>query len=105
MKILLVEDDQDLAALLAATVSKHNGVVDIAPDGEMGLAMVEQWDYDVIVLDVGLPRLDGLAVCRQLRQRGCETPILMLTAQASTEDIVTGLDVGADDYEIGRAHV
>lgn len=98
MKVLLVEDDQDLAALLAATVSKHNCVVDIAPDGEMGLAMVEQWEYDIIVLDVGLPKLDGIAVCRQLRQRGCGTPILMLTAQASTEDIITGLDAGADDY-------
>jgi DNA-binding response OmpR family regulator len=98
MKVLLVEDDQDLAALVSATLSQHNCVVDIAPDGELGLGLVEQWDYDVIVLDVGLPKLDGIAVCRRLRQRGCGTPILMLTAQASTEDIVTGLDAGADDY-------
>ena len=98
MKVLIVEDDSDLAALLSATLSKHNCVVDIATDGEMGLAMVEEWDYDIIVLDVMLPKRDGIAVCRQLRRQGCATPILMLTAQSSTEDIVTGLDAGADDY-------
>lgn len=98
MKVLVVEDDSDLAALLAATLSKHNCVIDIATDGEMGLAMVAEWEYDVIVLDVLLPKLDGIAVCRQLRDRHCTTPILMLTAQATTTAVVTGLDAGADDY-------
>lgn len=98
MKVLIVEDDQDLAKVLSATLTQNNCVVDIATNGEMGLDMVDQWEYDVILLDVMLPRLDGMAVCRQLRQQGCATAILMLTAQSSTADVVTGLDAGADDY-------
>jgi DNA-binding response OmpR family regulator len=72
--------------------------MDLATDGEMGLEMLQQWEYDVILLDVMLPRLDGVSLCRQLRQQGCTTPILMLTAQADTEAVVTGLNAGADDY-------
>jgi DNA-binding response OmpR family regulator/HPt (histidine-containing phosphotransfer) domain-containing protein len=98
MKVLIIEGDQDIASLLSATLAKHNCVVDLATDGEMGLAMVDEWDYDIILLDVTLPKLDGITVCRQLRQRGCATPIMMLTAQSSTKAVVTGLDAGADDY-------
>jgi len=98
MKVLLVEDDQDLAELLSSTLAKHRCAVDWVADGETGFAMTEQWDYDVIMLDVVLPQLDGISLCRKLREQGCATPILMLTAQSTTADIVTGLDAGADDY-------
>jgi len=98
MKVLLVEDDQAVADLLEATLKANRCAMDLATDGEMGLEMLEQWEYDVILLDVMLPRRDGFSLCRQLRQQGCTTPILMLTAQADTDAVVTGLDAGADDY-------
>jgi DNA-binding response OmpR family regulator/HPt (histidine-containing phosphotransfer) domain-containing protein len=98
MKVLLVEDDQAIADLLEATLKANRCVMDLATDGEMGLEMLQQWEYDVILLDVMLPRLDGVSLCRQLRQQGCTTPILMLTAQADTDAVVTGLNAGADDY-------
>jgi len=98
MKVLLIEDDQAIAELLAATLDANRCVVDIAQDAELGLEFLQQWEYDVILLDVVLPRLDGISLCRQLRHQGCTTPILMLTAQADTASIVTGLEAGADDY-------
>ena len=98
MKVLLVEDDQAIADLLEVTLKANRCAMDLATDGVMGLEMLQQWEYDVILLDVMLPRLDGLSLCRQLRQQGCTTPILMLTAQTNTEAVVTGLDAGADDY-------
>jgi DNA-binding response OmpR family regulator len=72
--------------------------MDLATDGELAFDMVQRWEYDVILLDVMLPKLDGVSLCRQLRQQGCTTPILMLTAKTDTEAVVTGLNAGADDY-------
>ncbi|GAB1541717.1 response regulator [Scytonema sp. NUACC21] len=100
MKILLVEDEQATAELLCATLTEHRYAVDLAGDGQLGLELLMQWDYDLILLDVLIPKLDGLSLCRQLRSLGNWTPILMLTAQNSHEDVITGLDAGADDYVI-----
>lgn len=98
MKILLIEDDCHTSDLLSATLSAHRYAVDTVDDGSAGLALASQWSYDLILLDVLMPSLDGFEVCRQLRQRNCRTPILMLTTQASDKDVITGLDAGADDY-------
>ncbi|MCP6759846.1 MAG: response regulator [Fischerella sp. CENA71] len=98
MKILLVEDDLSICEFLSATLTAYRYTVDIATDGELGLELALQGEYSVILLDVMLPRLDGLSICRQLRDRRCQTPILMLTARDSDEDIIMGLDLGADDY-------
>jgi len=98
MKILLIEDDDMTRELLTAELSAARYVVEQAKDGELGLELALLWPYDLILLDLQIPKLDGLSVCRQLRERGHTTPILMLTAQGAQEDIVTGLDTGADDY-------
>ncbi|BAZ65619.1 MAG: response regulator [Pelatocladus maniniholoensis HA4357-MV3] len=98
MKILLVEDDLSICEFLSGTLTAYRYTVDIATDGKLGLELALQGEYCVILLDVMLPRLDGLSICRQLRDHKCQTPILMLTAKDSAEDIVMGLDVGADDY-------
>lgn len=98
MKILLIEDDQDTSQLLSATLTAQRYAVDTIADGSSGLELAANWRYDLILLDVMLPKLDGIEICHRLRDRGCQTPILMLTAKDSDEDIVTGLDAGADDY-------
>lgn len=98
MKILLVEDDLHTRELITATLLEQRYVVDEIADGMMGLEMALQWDYDLILLDLLLPGLNGLDVCRRLRSQDCSTPILMLTAKTAVEDIVAGLDAGADDY-------
>jgi DNA-binding response OmpR family regulator/HPt (histidine-containing phosphotransfer) domain-containing protein len=98
MKILLIEDDPHITALLAATLSAHHYAVDLIADGSAGLELATQWNYDLILLDVLLPTLNGVEVCRRLRAQGCQTPVLMLTVKDSNEDIVAGLDAGADDY-------
>jgi diguanylate cyclase (GGDEF)-like protein len=98
MKILLIEDDDMTSELLTAELSAARYVVEQAKDGALGLELALLWPYDLILLDLQIPKLDGLSVCRQLRDRGHTTPILMLTAQGAQEDIVTGLDTGADDY-------
>lgn len=100
MKILLVEDDRAIAALLWANLTTHRYAVDLARDGQLALDFLMQWDYDLILLDVLIPKLDGISLCRQLRSQGNSTPILMLTAQNSNEDAIAGLDAGADDYVI-----
>jgi len=100
MKILLVEDDQSIAAILRATLTAHRYAVDLASDGQLALELLMQWDYDLILLDILIPKLDGISLCRQLRSLGNQTPILMLTAQNSNENVITGLDAGADDYVI-----
>jgi diguanylate cyclase (GGDEF)-like protein len=100
MKILIVEDDQATGKLLSQTLSANRYTVDLATDGVTGLQLAELWEYDLILLDVKLPKLDGIQVCRAIRSRVNKTPILMLTAQESTEDVITGLDAGADDYVI-----
>jgi DNA-binding response OmpR family regulator len=98
MRILVVEDDAKMAELLRRGLVGQGHTVEIAHDGTHGLQKSLSLQFDAIVLDVMLPSLDGLSVARQLRASGVRTPILMLTARDSTQDIVRGLDVGADDY-------
>lgn len=98
MKLLVIEDDQDTSELLSAKLSAHRYAVDAIADGSDGLELASQWSYDLILLDVLLPTLNGVEVCRRLRARNCQTPILMLTAKDANEDVIAGLDAGADDY-------
>lgn len=98
MKVLLVEDDQSTGQFLSAILTAHRYTVDHVTNGKAGLDLAFQGEYAAILLDVMLPELDGVSICRQLRQQGCQIPILMLTAKDSAEDMVTGLDAGADDY-------
>ncbi|HEY8647172.1 MAG TPA: response regulator transcription factor [Gaiellaceae bacterium] len=98
MRVLVVEDEQKLAALLARGLREEGHAADIAARGEDAVWMAEAAPFDVIVLDVMLPGLDGFAVCRRLREQGVWTPVLMLTARDAVEDRVAGLDAGADDY-------
>lgn len=101
MKILLVEDDESLAdALIEILIDKQHYIVDTATDGEMGWHFVEASTYDLMVLDVMLPKLDGISLCQRIRRQGYKTPILMLTARDASDDRVLGLDAGADDYVI-----
>jgi DNA-binding response OmpR family regulator len=98
MRILVVEDDQKAARFLKQGLQEEGHVVDVAADGDEGAQLGNVNPYDMIVLDVQLPRKNGLELSRELRREGIETPILMLTGRDSTEDIVRGLDAGADDY-------
>ncbi len=98
MKILLVEDDHGVAELLQAIFAMHHYLVDLAIDGQAGLSLAETFAYDVVVLDIMLPKMDGIEFCRQLRSHRNNTPILFLTALGSSISKVTGLDAGANDY-------
>jgi diguanylate cyclase (GGDEF)-like protein len=100
MKILVVEDDELIAQTLRILLSDQNYAVELAPDGQAGLELVEMFDYDLLLLDVMLPQLDGISLCRQLRSQGYQMPILLLTAQDSQHDKAIGLDAGADDYVV-----
>lgn len=100
MKLLLVEDDDRIATSLAEALSDQHYVVDVAIDGEEGWDMIEAFPYDLILLDVMLPKLDGMSLCHRLRQQGYATPVLMLTARDTSTDKVLGLDAGADDYVV-----
>jgi DNA-binding response OmpR family regulator/HPt (histidine-containing phosphotransfer) domain-containing protein len=98
MKVLFIEDDQPTRELLSALLSEHRYAVDPIADGAVGLELAIRWNYDLILLDVLMPTLNGIEVCRRLRAQGCQTPILMLTTKDSNEDVIAGLDAGADDY-------
>lgn len=98
MRILLVEDERQLRESLGRGLREDGHDVDLAGDGDQGLAHEAASTYDVIVLDLLLPGVDGIEVCRRIRARGTETPILMLTARDGLDDKVVGLDAGADDY-------
>ena len=98
MYILVVEDDQRLARVIRRVLEEEGHTVDVASDGEEAVAVAEDGSHDLIVLDVLLPEMDGFEVCRTLRQKRVDTPILMLTALDSVQDRVRGLDAGADDY-------
>ncbi|MER3475667.1 MAG: multi-component transcriptional regulator, partial [Leptolyngbya sp. ERB_1_2] len=98
MKILLIEDDSAIAGLLLKTLTDQHYTVDIANDGQAGLAFAIEWEYDLILLDLLIPKLDGISLCHQLRAQSFQKPILLLTAKDSSADIVRGLDAGADDY-------
>lgn len=98
MRLLVVEDERRIASFIRRGLEEEHHAVDVASDGDDALLLGTQNEYDVILLDVLLPRLNGLAVCQELRARRITTPILMLTAKDSVQDRVTGLNVGADDY-------
>lgn len=98
MKILLLEDDPSTSEFLTATLATKHYAVDAIADGASGLDLASRWPYDLLIVDWLLPSMDGLEVCRRLRAKGSHTPILMLTVRGSTDDIVAGLDAGADDY-------
>ena len=98
MKLLVVEDDRKVAGFIEAGLREEGYAVDVAADGEEGTMLAHINDYDAIVLDIMLPKKNGLQVALELRREGQTTPILMLTARDSTEDVVRGLDAGADDY-------
>lgn len=100
MKILLVEDDESIASLLHQALKRQNYLVDLAPDGYSGWELAESFAYDLILLDLVLPKLDGISFCQRLRQNGDRTPILLLTAQDTVTKKVQGLDAGADDYVV-----
>ncbi|MDY6938022.1 MAG: response regulator transcription factor [Cyanobacteriota bacterium] len=98
MRILLVEDDMQLAEALAEALDEQRYIVDVVADGEAGWMQTQILDYDLILLDVMLPKMNGIELCHRLRYNGCQTPILMVTARDTSTDKVKGLDAGADDY-------
>ncbi|MBN1939484.1 MAG: response regulator transcription factor [Candidatus Aminicenantes bacterium] len=98
MRILVVEDDRKVGAFLQKGLREEQFAVDVCGDGEEALAQARLFPYDLIILDVMLPKKDGFEVCRELRRGGLNVPVLMLTAKDSVEDKVAGLSEGADDY-------
>lgn len=100
MRILVVEDDELIAKTLETVLGEQHYVVDLAADGQNGWELAEVFTYDLIVLDVMLPKINGIEFCQQLRDRGDRTPILLLTAKSTTNDKTLGLDAGADDYVV-----
>ena len=98
MRILLVEDERKVASFIARALRENTYAVDVAETGEKALEFGTDVHYDAILLDVRLPGMSGIEVCRELRQRGIESPVLVLTARGLTEQKVEGLDAGADDY-------
>lgn len=100
MRILLIEDDEVLVSILSQSLAKQHYVVEIAIDGQMGWEYSQSASYDLIIIDVGLPKLDGITLCQNLRSSSCSAPILLMTAKEATSDRIRGLDAGADDYLI-----
>ncbi len=98
MRVLIVEDEEKLAKSLKKALEAESYAVDICFDGEEGYNAASIENYDLIILDIGLPKIDGLALTRKLRQEKIKTPILMLTARDTLNDKITGLNSGADDY-------
>ena len=98
MRLLVVEDEQKVARFVKQGMEEEGYAVDVATDGEAGLLMALDHVHDLIILDIQLPKKDGLQVIQELRQNGCQTPILLLTVRATIEDKVLGLNAGADDY-------
>ena len=104
MRILVTEDERELADALARGLCKQGYAVDTAYDGQEALRLVEVNSYDVVVLDLNLPEVDGMEVCRRLRATGSSAGILMVTARSGLDDRVNGLDQGADDYMVKPFH-
>jgi DNA-binding response OmpR family regulator len=100
VKILIVEDDPATSAALADALTAHHYTVNLAEDGQMGLDLAARFEYDLVLLDVIIPHLDGISLCKQLRAQGYQSPILLLTAKDSATARVIGLDAGADDYVV-----
>lgn len=98
MKILLVEDEPGVVSVVSRGLAEAGYEVSVAPDGQLGLQMASNGNYSLVLLDVMLPGMNGIEVCRRLRAAGFTTPVLMLTALGTTDNIVMGLDSGADDY-------
>jgi len=98
MRILLIEDEKNLANIIKKGLQEEGYSVDVAYDGEEGLYMAENLPADVIVLDIMLPKLDGLAILKTIRKKGIKTPVILLTAKDAVFDKIKGLDTGADDY-------
>lgn len=98
MRILIVEDEVRLAQVIKKGLAEDGFAVDLAHDGEEGQYLAESETYDLILLDVMLPKVDGITLCKNIRQKNIKTPVLMLTAKSTLEDKVAGLDSGADDY-------
>jgi DNA-binding response OmpR family regulator len=98
MRILVVEDDRKVAGFIEQGLKEEGHAVDVAPDGDEATMLAHVYEYDVILLDIVLPKNNGFQVAGELRREGRTTPILMLTSRDATEDIVRGLDAGADDY-------
>ena len=98
MRVLLVEDEPHAAQVLAKGLREQSYAVDVAADGESALVLLGTTDYDALILDVMLPRVNGMAVCRSIREGGSALPILMVTARDAVESRIEGLDCGADDY-------
>lgn len=98
MRILIVEDDADLAQFIRKGLKEEHYVVDVAADGEAGLALALDNPYDLMILDIMLPKLDGLTLCRRVRDKGISTPVLLLTARNNVETKVSGFDTGADQF-------
>lgn len=98
MRILIVEDERRLSNIIKKGLAEDGFAVDQAFDGEEGQYLAESEQYDLIILDIMLPKIDGLQLCQALRKKNITTPVLLLTAKSTTEDKVAGLDSGADDY-------
>ena len=98
MRLLVVEDEKKVARFVKKGLEEEGYAVDVAPDGEEGLAMALDGVHDLIILDIHLPRMDGLGILQELRKKKVATPVLLLTVRAAIEDKVLGLDAGADDY-------
>jgi two-component system, OmpR family, response regulator len=100
MKILLAEDDCRIAQSLTEALSKEHYIVDRASDGQEGLEFVQVGDYNLLLLDITLPKMDGISLCNKVRSQGFRMPIMLLTARDTAGDKVAGLDAGADDYVV-----
>ncbi|BAY84284.1 multi-component transcriptional regulator [Calothrix parasitica NIES-267] len=98
MRILLLEDDEILSDMLVKSLTHQHYIVDAVHDGESGWEYARNGNYELLIMDVGLPLLDGITLCERLRKQGCSTPILLMTAKNAIADRISGLDAGADDY-------
>jgi DNA-binding response OmpR family regulator len=98
MRLLVAEDDLDLAEVLEAYLEQNNFVVDVVHDGQAAYDFATQGSYDALILDIMMPKLDGITLLKRLRDEGVHTPVMMLTAKTTTADRITGFDSGADDY-------
>jgi DNA-binding response OmpR family regulator len=105
MRILITEDEKELADALGRCMRQQGYAADIAYDGEEALELAGVNDYDLIILDLNLPKVDGVEVCRRIRESGSSMGILMLTARSGLDDRVKGLDIGADDYLVKPFHI
>lgn len=105
MRILLIEDDENLQQQINTRLIDAKYSVDVASDGESGLFQGQEYPYDAAIIDLGLPKLDGVSVIKELRKQGFSFPILVLTARGSWQDKVSGLDAGADDYLTKPFHI